>query len=492
MTSGPYGASAFTSDFRHEYEAERERWLRRRFLWYTGIVSLLSVLSAAGAAVVLWAMAAKLPAGAASASWIKLGLGALATVPYIGSFFYARRRTGVSRAQLLRITYALILINGVLQLASDLTVRALVVDMPQVQAGLSWIASILSTHVFACLFLPWTPREAVRPLVPLLVLNAVFTLVSSDPVLAKVLTLVLSPVIAVPGALICWWRFSRFRDRFTLNVLRGRYAEMRHELHSARQIHESLFPGPITEGPVRFAYIYEPMRQIGGDYLYATQKVAPDGSRLVHLALLDVTGHGIPAALTVNRLHGELDRIFAENPGIGPGEVLTLLNRYVHLTLATHSVYVTALCFRVDAEADTLEYASGGHPPAFLRAVDGTIERLDSTALVLGAAAGPDFEPMPRTLRFGPGDALIAYTDGATEARDANGRYLGIAGIQGVIASGAPAGAGGWPSLVADAVVRHRHGPSADDTLVIEITRPFDSAPFGSDRAWSSAAVVTG
>jgi serine phosphatase RsbU (regulator of sigma subunit) len=351
-------------------------------------------------------------------------------------------------------------------------------DMGGLGIGVAWLGGILATHVFACLFLPLTPVEAIKPLVPLLLVFAGFAAFAGDDgVPERIVAIAGAPLIGAPGCLICWWRNSRFRDRFFMRQLRGRYAELRHELMSARQIHESLFPRPCADGPVRFDYIYEPMRQIGGDYLYACFTPGPAGGRVLNVALLDVTGHGIPAALTVNRLHGELERIFAERPDTGPGELLTLLNRYVHLTLATHSVYVTALCLRVDPARDVLEYASGGHPPAYLRAVDGTIERLDSTALVLGACAGPDFHADARRVRFGAGDALVAYTDGATEARDAAGRYLGIEGIQRVLAASPPPGGTGWPERVARAVDAHRHGPIADDTLVIEIRRPLTEAP---------------
>jgi hypothetical protein len=469
----PTGTSVFTNDFRHEYEAERERWLRKRFLWYTGVVAILSLLATVATLVALVFAGSSIRKYQIDVAWIGIVTGLIGTIPYVGSFFYAREHT-MQRDQLVKFAYALIIFNGVLQLITPLVTHSLVKEAPRLYpVGGEWILNIVFTHVFACLFLPLTPRESFRPLIPLLALNAGFSLFSGDDWLAKILVIVFSPLIGAPGALICWWRYSRFRDRFALNQLRGRYAELRHELHSARQIHESLFPQPITEGPVTFRYIYEPMRQIGGDYLYAAERVDEEGRKCLNVALLDVTGHGIPAALTVNRLHGELDRIFAENPGIGPGEVLTLLNRYVHLTLANHSVYVTALCFKIDPSSDTLHYASGGHPPAFLRAVDGSIEQLDSTSFVLGAAAGNDFQASPRSLRFGPGDALIAYTDGATEARDVQGRYLGVAGILGVIAAGA--GSGGWPAVIAQAVDRHRHGPIADDTLVIEITRPIES-----------------
>ncbi len=485
----PTPTSVFTSDFRHEYEAEKERWLRKRFLWYTSVVSILNLLAIVGTLLALGLARANVQTFEARVAWIAIVTALIGTVPYIASFLYARNHT-MQRAQLVKFAYALIIFNGVLQIITPLVTHALVKEAPrQYPVGGEWILNIVFTHIFACLFLPLTPRESLRPLVPLLVLNAAFSLLSGDSWIVKALVILFSPLVGAPGALICWWRYSRFRDRFALNQLRGKYAEIRQELHSARQIHESLFPREISEGPVTFRYIYEPMRQIGGDYLYARETVDAAGRRCLNIALLDVTGHGIPAALTVNRLHGELDRIFAENPGTDPGRLLCLLNRYVHLTLADHSVYVTALCFKVDPQADTLEYASGGHPPAFIRAVDGAIEQLDSTALVLGATAGDDFEAAPRSLRFGPGDCLIAYTDGATESRDAHGRYLGISGIQSVIASNPPGTPGGWPALIAAAVDRHRHGPIADDTLVIEISRPLRAAAHPPVRVKTAAAV---
>jgi serine phosphatase RsbU (regulator of sigma subunit) len=318
----------------------------------------------------------------------------------------------------------------------------------------------------------------VRPLVPLLAINAMMVLLfNNSGIIDNLIIIACSPAIGVPGAAICWWRHSRFRERFTQRMIKGRYLEMRRELVDARRIHEALFPRPIRDGPLRFDYAYEPMRQIGGDYLHVCLSPAEEGAeRPLNLVVIDVTGHGIPAALTVNRLHGELQRVFAENPRVGPGEVLRLLNSYVHLTLAGHSVYVTALCVRIDPERETIEYASGGHPPAFLRAVDGTLEQLASTAFVLGACPGEDFKADPKALRFGPGDALIAYTDGAIEARDRAGRYFGVGGLQRVLALTPAPRDGGWPAIVTGAVDQHRFGPTADDTLVVEVRRPVEMA----------------
>lgn len=472
-------SATFTTEFGHEFEAERGQWLRRRFLWYTGVVVVLGLLGmGVGVVTMLLGRGPSADYLRSSGQIANTVIGVVSMAIYVWAFLYVRRRSR-GHATTLSIAYWLIVINGLLSIAAaviqaewgprvgadpERTARLVVVA-----GGLS---QIFMTHFFACLFLPWTPKESVRPLVPLFVaqLLVMVVYVRSQWVQMAVLA-ALMPMTALPGAFICWWRHSRFRDRFTTRMIRGKYNEMRRELVDARRIHEALFPSPNLSGPVRFTYRYEPMRQIGGDYLYCHRPPAGGpGAGTMSVVLIDVTGHGIPAALTVNRLHGELERVFAENHDVGPGEVLRLLNRYVHLTLATHSVYVTALCLRVDPATDTLEYASGGHPPAFLRAVDGTIDQLDSTAFVLGACAGEDFEPEPRSLRFGPGDTLVAYTDGAIEARDSGGRMLGINGLRRLIAAGRPES--GWAVGVLRAVEQHRKGPPDDDTLVIELHRP--------------------
>lgn len=352
------------------------------------------------------------------------------------------------------------------------------------------LGSVFLTHLIACLFLPLTPGESFRPLVPLMALSAGVSAVYWPGLGLFVLGLALTALVGVPGAAVCYWRQSRFQDKFHFKALRRRYGEMKQELTDARRIHEALFAKPLLEGAVRMDYRYEPMRQIGGDYLYARFSPSVHGAApALNVVLLDVTGHGIPAALTVNRLHGELERLFAEHPMATPGFILQCLNRYVHLTLASHSVYVTALCIRVDPNprdgADgrrwrgSLEWASGGHPPAFVRSVDGRINSLDSTAFVLGACHGDDFQHGELASDFGPGDRLIMYTDGAIEARNREGRMLRIEGFQRVVASLHPKEGQSVAAEVLAAVERFRFGPPADDTLVVEISRPLQQE---SDR----------
>lgn len=474
-------SATFTSEFRHEFEIERDRWLQRRVLWYTGILSgwnafrtILSVFVVAGVFAV-----DQDRMEAARVAAIADGIFALM---FGGAFVYVRKHP-LPRDRALRLVGGLILAVGIITLIAGPILAGIAVKVEDASlpaqrakeiASLGTIFGIFVAHFTASLFIPWTPREAIRPLAPLLIIYAIRALIfSGAPLWVRIIFVCLSPLIAVPGLAVSAWRNSRFRERFGIQMLKGRYGEIKQELASARQIHESLFPKPMLTGPVRFEYRYEPMRQIGGDYLFT--KLTPiegQAHPVLHMAVVDVTGHGIGAALTVNRLYGEIARRFGENSNASPGEILTGLNDYLHHTLATHSVYATAVCLRFDPNACTLEWASAGHPPAFLRTVDGRIDRLDSTTLVLGACRGVDFQPNPQSAKFHPGDMVLVYTDGAIEARNAQGRMLGLRGLESLVASAPPDETGGFASAILRGVDEHRFGPPQDDTLVVEVWRP--------------------
>lgn len=499
-------SQTFTSEFHAEYEAERSRWLRRRFLWYAGVVIALGLISVVVPLVMaLVPSAVKINAENGEELERGLRLTLLASLPfqfaslalYTSAFVYVSRRL-LDRERMIRLTFWLIVFAGILGIMVSPVVREVAaatgLDPDQQRSApmlVTGLGQIFSLHFFACLFLPWTPRESLKPVLPLVALTLVLAAIYSGW-LALVLTIVFAPIVLLPGVGVCWWRHGRFRDKFMYRTIKGRYNDMKRELVDARRIHEALFPKPNPEGAVRFNYCYEPMRQIGGDFLFRRYGVSPHGEQpMLSVAIIDVTGHGIPAALTVNRLHGELERLFAERPDTNPGQLLDALNRYVHLTLAEHSVYVTALCLRVDPNLPperAMEFASGGHPPAFLRSVDGKVEELGSTAFVLGAVPTEAFDAGQRTVRFGPGDTVIAYTDGAIEARDQSGRMLRIEGMLRLVASGATWADDRPCECILREVDRHRFGPIADDTLIVEISRPLRSdAPVAATTKTSAA-----
>jgi len=396
----------------------------------------------------------------ASTIWIGAYLGALLVV--------LRKR--VSMTTMVYISLGLIMLDG----AQGLGARAM-----NIQTGPALFGFLFSFTIACCIF-PWTIRQALLPAIAVAVASIFSHIVieGTNVWSAIVLTFFLL-LFSTPGVVITGIKYSQRVQRATNRFLNQRYGMLRQELAFARQVHESLFPAPRTTGNVRYAYQYEPMRQIGGDYLYTKVDEGKDGKgEKLSVVIVDVTGHGIPAALTVNRLHGEIDISFAENPDLSPGEMLIKLNKYVHLTLAKHSIYATAVCMRVDYDRGVVEYASGGHPPAFIRGVDGSLRDLDPTTFVLGACAEQDFESGQVEYDFMPGDSLIAYTDGAIEARNIEGKMLQINGLRRMLSAPVMPGVqhggqGQWAEKILQEVAAFRSGlPPEDDTLTIEIYRP--------------------
>ncbi len=293
-------------------------------------------------------------------------------------------------------------------------------------------------------------------------------------------------IIAVLAVVAMLIRVPWQRAVFKAELLAARHADTERELSDAREMHEALFPQQRTKGSLRFSYRYEPMRQIGGDYFFVMEPVPPSDrpvstpgggleNRLapregpMSLIVLDVTGHGITAAMAVSRLSGELNRIFQANPEAGAGETLKALNKYVFENLAKYQIFVTALVAKFDPIARTVEYANGGHPPVLILAAGKEIREVDSTALLLGVLPDRDFDAGALTLPFEPGECFLAYTDGAMEAKGTNNKMFGIDGLKGVFANNAYSGVW-WPGAMLTAVMQHRQGlPALDDTLFVEV-----------------------
>ena len=318
-------------------------------------------------------------------------------------------------------------------------------------------------HSTAALIVPWTVKEALVAPLAWMAVTLLASLFGTDSANFRYLGLGLTFAAGVPGVLITFFRSSGLRELLGLRRIGERYAEAEREMAFARRLHERLFPQPIRDGAIRLEYAYEPMRQIGGDHLDATR--AADGSLLV--VITDVTGHGVAAALAVNRLHGELKRLLAENPAASPASLITSLNRYVHLTFSDESVFATAVAVRLATDGRAT-LCIGGHPPPLLRAANGAVTTIDSTAPMLGPFAPDEFTASEINVHVPAGASLILYTDGAIEGKNAAGHELGIPALQRAVETG-PSAAALAPALLA-AVAAHRAGPADDDVLIAVLT----------------------
>lgn len=368
------------------------------------------------------------------------------------------RRARLVPRDLLRLSFWLVVINAVIAATILHAVQDRGVGLLRVGLG----------FLFACILLPWTPRQALQTAAAVwLAWVLAQLLLSSERLgLALVAADAVAAVELLPGVIICWLRTTGLGRRIESAALRQHYEQFHRELFDARRLHEALFPPPRLTGPIRFAYHDAPRLGIGGDLLAAHE--APDGS--LSLVLLDVAGDGIAAALTVHRLHGEIERLFAEDPGRRPRDVIAALDRYAHLMLAPHGVYATAFALRFD-HLGSVSACGAGHAPVFIRRQDGSLNRLESTTWPLGASDSLCAECEERHALIGAGEVLIAHSDGAFEWRDRHGRRLGPDGAIDIIRTTRVDDPLQWPAAFMRQLHRFRgvFGEPQHDVLVTAV-----------------------
>lgn len=162
-----------------------------------------------------------------------------------------------------------------------------------------------------------------------------------------------------------------------------------------------------------------PAHAVGGDWFDLLQP-APD--RLV-LALGDVSGKGLSAALVMAAVHASI-RVLYDAGSMGLVPILRSVNRVLDTsTEARH--YATLFLAEYDDRSRTLRWVSAGHPSPLVLRRNGEVTRLSPTARALGLFHEWDGEV--RETRIGPGDLLLAVSDGAIEAEDARGDAFGEA-----------------------------------------------------------------
>ncbi len=446
-----------------EYEIELEQWFRRRFGWLcVAFVAWVAIESTVRVVSFLTDVAG---AQAHQTHLMGQSLTVLmsASVLIIALHFYLFVRPKIdSRDQAVKAATQMILALGATTFVVQLVMMVWFRSPP-----IPPLFSIFFWHAVASLFLPWTPRESLRPIVPLLLGWAVFT--ATRGVLLgtwgmAALSIALAPLILVPGTLIAHYRLTRHRRQFRREASRRFFVSMRRELQQARTIHESLFPQASDDGVFRFEYRYRPAQEIGGDFVH----VWTDHHGIVHLTILDVTGHGLVSAMTVNRLYGELERLRYEHPYLRPGSVLSLLNRYVLLTMAPHKIFATAAMVRINPRDGSIIYANGGHPPILIRSRGGAVREMESTAPILGALQPQDFGVDDVTTTLEPGDTVIAYTDGMFEARDRKGKKWGLGRLRDAMKRQPPPPK--WPDFLLSLVEGFTGGAIDDDLLVASLT----------------------
>jgi sigma-B regulation protein RsbU (phosphoserine phosphatase) len=181
------------------------------------------------------------------------------------------------------------------------------------------------------------------------------------------------------------------------------------ELSIARRVQRRLLPAPRFSMPgAGCDFVFRPAEDVGGD-LCDVLATGPDS--FVFL-LGDVAGKGTSGAILMASLQATI-RGHLELAGT-PAVLMSRANRLFFRTTEPEH-YATLFFGSYDAARRTLSYVNCGHPAPVLIRAAGSIERLDSTGLVLGAFEKSTFED--RAVELLPGDRLVVFSDGVSEAR---------------------------------------------------------------------------
>lgn len=197
---------------------------------------------------------------------------------------------------------------------------------------------------------------------------------------------------------------------------------LRREMEIAQQVQARLFPHDTPElRTLQYAGLCRAARGVGGDYY----DFLPLGGARLGIAVADIAGKGLPAALLMASLQALL-RSHAPSYVGDLGELGCELNRHL-CDVTTDGRYAT-LFFGVYDEADrTLRYLNCGHqPPVLVRRRDGApprVRRLPPGGMVLGLFEEQRYES--GEVQLEPGELLVVFSDGVTEACDESGQFFG-------------------------------------------------------------------
>jgi serine phosphatase RsbU (regulator of sigma subunit) len=197
----------------------------------------------------------------------------------------------------------------------------------------------------------------------------------------------------------------------TIGIARERaYAAA--ELEAARTVQQVLIPQEIPSVPgFAIQSVYKPAGQVGGDFF----QILPVHGGGVLVVIGDVSGKGMPAAMTVSLLVGTVRTLahYTESPG----EILAAMNQ--RMLARSHGGFTTCLVLRCDAGGQ-LTIANAGHIAPYLAGKELPLEN----GLPLGLAAETTYTES--RFQLAPGDQLTLLTDGVVESRDKTGALFGF------------------------------------------------------------------
>lgn len=256
----------------------------------------------------------------------------------------------------------------------------------------------------------------------------------------------------------------RFKNLYVRKIREEVEVETREkqELKVAAEIQQALLPPRLHAGPTYAAAAASiPCRTIGGDFF---EYFNLPGDR-VGFALGDVAGKGPPAAILAALVQG----IFSTNVGDDRGPARTMSRVNQALFRRGIEARFATMAYMVLGSEGGLVSCSAGHNPAFHIGSSGAIRRLEKGGLVVGAFEDAAYEEETVTLR--PGDTVVLFSDGVTDAESPSGEQFGEDRLRAILGDGT---AGSTPEEILDRVLHATREfaedqPPADDITVLVV-----------------------
>lgn len=195
-------------------------------------------------------------------------------------------------------------------------------------------------------------------------------------------------------------------------------ALLEEDLHLASKVHRALLPQAVTRiDGFEVAVKSLAARIIGGDYYDFLPGQQENSTRIV---IADTMGKGLPAGLLMSNIQGAL-RILADDIA-SPALLISRLNQWLSRNVPV-TKFISLFCLKVQAGSEgQFTFVNAGHPPPVMFRSNGDIERFQPTGAVLGVTE--DFTFHEGSSVFGPGDLMLLYTDGVTDASDDRGEMF--------------------------------------------------------------------
>jgi sigma-B regulation protein RsbU (phosphoserine phosphatase) len=233
------------------------------------------------------------------------------------------------------------------------------------------------------------------------------------------------------------------------------------ELEAARAIQLKLLPQiPPEIAGYLIAATSLPAKQVGGDYY----DFLPEPLGRTSVAVGDVCGKGMPAALLMANLQASLRALCGMDLPLA--EMTCRMNQLMHRNTEAEQ-FITFFVCRYDPTDRTLTYVNAGHNHPLLVQTNGQVRALDQGGLILGPFADAAYEQ--ETLTLSLGDVLLLYTDGVSEAMNANEEELGEARMREIVRKHAADSSRGILEAVEALLKSHQAAdqPEDDQTLLV-------------------------